>query len=127
MRNPARPIGTLVEIIEAILKANASEASANLPALTEDPQVALWVTRRGTPIQEPYILLVLSPECLRSFPHSASAAAQQEPTMQVIKTPCIFCESPISYAMLDSGLFAQPGGEDQPAGPRPLFRWLNQP
>ena len=98
-----RPIGTLVEIIESILKANATQASANPPVLHEDPQVALWVTRRGTPIQEPYILLSC-PECLRSFPHSASAAAQGEPAMQVIKTPCVFCNSPISYAMLDSSL-----------------------
>ena len=98
-----RPISTLVQVIEGLL-----EDSRNAPATPAgtrpppDPEVALWVTRRGTPIVEPYILLSC-PECLRSFPHSLGPTAA-EPNMQVLNTSCAFCDATISYALLDPNI-----------------------
>ena len=107
-----RPISTLVQVIEGLLEQTRSTPPANPPAdPPADPEVALWVTRRGTPIVEPYILLSC-PECLRSFPHSlgpATPAQPKEPTMQVLNTPCVFCQAGISYALLDPTLTHNPG------------------
>ena len=109
-----RQIGTLVEVIESILRAKGMPESAEVaPADLEDgdtpqpepqPQVALWVSRRGTPIDAPHILLTC-PECLRSFPHCTG----HERDMQVTETPCVFCHAPISYALLDPNIAHHPG------------------
>ena len=111
-----RPISTLVNVIQGLLEdaraasvPNAHAADAAGPAAEStprpDPPIALWVSRRGTPIVEPYILLSC-PECLRSFPHSLGAQGGEpaQPAMQVLTTPCVFCEVPVSYALLDSAL-----------------------
>jgi CheY-like chemotaxis protein len=98
-----RHISTLVQVIEDLLRSDA--AKPHSPFQPEDPpHVALWVSRRGTPVEGPYILLTCN-ECLRSFPHSTGA----ESTMRVSDTPCIFCGSPISYALLDPSLTHHPG------------------
>jgi CheY-like chemotaxis protein len=86
-----RNIATLVEMIENILAATPKS-----PAGQPEPQVALWVDRHREEIRGSYILLVC-PECLRSFPHPTS----DQPVMQVHETPCIFCAAPVSYALLD--------------------------
>ncbi len=106
-----RPISTLVQVIQGLL-----EEAGKLPAQdpvnpADDPQIALWVSRRGTPIVEPYILLSC-PECLRSFPHSLgppSSSEPSQPTMQVLNAPCVFCQASISYALLDPSLNHNPG------------------
>ena len=98
-----RPISTLVQVIEGLLE-ERRQSPPDTPQ--SDPEVALWVTRRGTPIVEPYILLSC-PECLRSFPHSlgsANSSTPAEPTMQVLSTACVFCQAPVSYALLDPTL-----------------------
>ena len=96
-----RPIGTLVEVIEGLL-AQANDGVKTISAQQEhDPQIALWVSRRGTPIVEPYILLACA-ECMRSFPHSLGPQSVAEPSMQVLKTPCVFCAAPVTYALLDA-------------------------
>jgi CheY-like chemotaxis protein len=98
-----RHISTLVQVIEDLLRSDA--AKPHPPSQPEDPpQVALWVSRRGTPVEGPYILLTCN-ECLRSFPHSTG----EECTMHVCDTPCIFCGSPISYALLDPSITHHPG------------------
>ena len=98
-----RHIGTLVEVIEDLLKGTAGQrASAN--ARDSGPGVALWVSRRGTPIDGPHILLTCS-ECLRSFPHHTGS----ESNMHVEQTVCVFCQAPISYALLDPSLSQHPG------------------
>ncbi len=106
-----RHIGTLVEVIEEILSSRAKLAAAAQSQSPDDdsvqpepqPDVALWVTRRGTSIEVPYILLNC-PECLRSFPHCADGS-----TMQLEQTPCVFCGSPIRFALLDSSITHHPG------------------
>lgn len=103
-----RHINTLVQVIEDILKGNQDlAASADTHAesgLDSAPGVALWVSRRGTPIDGPHILLTCL-ECLRSFPHHVGT----ESNMQVENTACVFCHSPISYALLDPSLTHHPG------------------
>jgi len=108
-----RQIGTLVEVIEGILKAKDNSEADGAEEDVEDvdpaqpapqPQVALWVSRRGTPIDAPHILLTC-PECLRSFPHCTSG----EKTMEVEQTACVFCGSPINYALLDPNITHHPG------------------
>ena len=108
-----RPISTLVNVIQGLLKdtrgadgaeTKAAEGSAAESPVGPDDQIALWVSRHGTPIVEPYILLSC-PECLRSFPHSLGAIGEQaQPTMHVLTTPCVFCEVSVSYALLDPAL-----------------------
>lgn len=102
-----RQIGTLVEVIEGIL---AEKGTAEITDEGEDDaesesQVALWVSRRGKPIDAPHILLTC-PECLRSFPHCLD---DESATMQLQETPCVFCEAPISYALLDPNITHHPG------------------
>ena len=104
-----RQISTLVEVIENILHAKSGDeigeedvAETAEPELK--PQVALWVSRRGTPIDAPHILLSC-PECLRSFPHCTT----NEPTMQLEQTPCIFCGAVINFALLDPNITHHPG------------------
>ncbi len=101
-----RHISTLVKVIENILAEPqaADVAGQEEPARVEPDNVALWVTRRGNPIDGPYILLTCA-ECLRSFPH----LAEEEPTMEVCTTPCVFCNAPISYALLDPSTASHPG------------------
>jgi CheY-like chemotaxis protein len=103
-----RQIGTLVEVIESILASKGSgpaEADEMDPAQPEpQPHVALWISRRGTPIDAPHILLNC-PECLRSFPHCTTG----EHTMQLEQTPCVFCGATISYALLDPTITHHPG------------------
>ncbi len=100
-----RHISTLVEVIEETLRTSALEAPTGIQMQSvADPNVALWVSRRGTPIEGPYILLTC-PQCLRSFPHCTS----QEHTMEVTRTPCVFCDSPIAYALLDPSITHHPG------------------
>jgi CheY-like chemotaxis protein len=102
-----RHISTLVEVIEDLLKSSKEDAPKLLPATpipANKPQVALWVSRRGTPIDGPYILLTCG-ECLRSFPHPTS----EETTMNVSETVCIFCHAVISYALLDPSITHHPG------------------
>jgi CheY-like chemotaxis protein len=101
-----RHISTLVEVIEEILdKPEVHSARDGRPVVSDPyPSVALWVTRRGNPIDGPYILLTC-PECLRSFPHFADGGH----TMQVQSTPCVFCNAAISYALLDPSLTHHPG------------------
>ena len=99
-----RSINTLVEVIENILERSAGDPQPASTQSGEDLQVALWVTRRGKPIEGPYILLTC-PECLRSFPHFTG----QESSMQLHETPCTFCGAPISYALLDSSATHHPG------------------
>ncbi len=102
-----RHISTLVEVIEEILKGNAetNPATADTPEQhPPGPGVALWVSRRGTPIHGPHILLTCL-ECLRSFPHHI----ENESSMHVEKTTCIFCQASISYALLDPSLAQHPG------------------
>ena len=85
--------------------------SNQLPTRSSDPtrpspapNVALWVSRRGTPIEGQYILLTCN-ECLRSFPHPTG----EETVMRVSETSCIFCGAPISYALLDHSITHHPG------------------
>jgi CheY-like chemotaxis protein len=101
-----RHINTLVEVIEDILEKPEVQTGRDGQPVVPDPypSVALWVTRRGNPINGPYILLTC-PECLRSFPHFADG----EHTMQVQSTPCVFCNATISYALLDPSLTHHPG------------------
>jgi CheY-like chemotaxis protein len=107
-----RHISTLVEVIEDLLKSSQPAGSGQpaRPAQLQPtnpqspPNVALWVSRRGTPIEGPYILLTCN-ECLRSFPHSTG----DESIMHVSQTPCIFCGAPISYALLDPSITQHPG------------------
>jgi len=97
-----RHINTLVEVIEDILVNPEVHDKRTEPE--PDPSVALWVTRRGNPIEGPYILLTCH-DCLRSFPHFADG----QPTMEVQSTPCVFCGAPISYALLDPSITHHPG------------------
>jgi CheY-like chemotaxis protein len=100
-----RHIGTLVEVIENILGDSEVHGNRTEPMQQPSyPSVALWVTRRGNPIEGPYILLTCH-ECLRSFPHFTDG----QHTMQVQHTPCVFCGSPISYALLDPAIAHHPG------------------
>ena len=99
-----RHIGTLVEVIENILGDPEVDGNRTEPTQQHYPSVALWVTRRGNPIEGPYILLTCH-ECLRSFPHFTDG----QHTMQVQYTPCVFCGSPISYALLDPSITHHPG------------------
>jgi hypothetical protein len=105
-----RKIGTLVEVIESILTVKGSPEICDEEDVSESaqpeptPQVAIWVTRRGTPIDAPHILLSC-PECMRSFPHCADGSD----TMQVKQIPCVFCGAPIRYALLDSNITHHPG------------------
>ncbi len=99
-----RHIGTLVEVIEGILHENGDQEQE--PAQPEpQPHVALWVSRRGTPIDAPHILLTC-PECLRSFPHCTE---KSENTMKVTETECVFCRATIRYALLDPNITHHPG------------------
>ena len=102
-----RHIGTLVEVIEDILatrSVSGTDREDDDRAQPEpQPNVALWVTRRGTSIQGPYILLNC-PECLRSFPHRAV-----ESTMRLEETPCVFCGASIRFALLDPNITHHPG------------------
>ncbi len=113
-----RHISTLVDVIEGIL-AKSPAAGANGETLERGPHedsvssvedtsgespVALWVTRRGNPIVGPYILLNCQ-ECLRSFPFFTDG----DQTMEVQSTPCVFCGSEISYALLDPLISHHPG------------------
>ena len=108
-----RHISTLVEVIEDLLR--SSVADPPRPPTTDHvppdnkPHVALWVSRRGTPIEGPYILLTCS-ECLRSFPHPTG----EETTMHVSETKCIFCNASISYALLDPSITHHPGYAPSP-------------
>ena len=99
-----RHIGTLVDVIENILGDPALDDNRTEPTFDPYPSVALWVTRRGNPIEGPYILLTCH-ECMRSFPHYTDG----QHTMQVQHTPCVFCGAPISYALLDSSITHHPG------------------
>jgi CheY-like chemotaxis protein len=102
-----RHISTLVDVIEDLLKSAAADnpnRSESSPEPANKPSVALWVSRRGTPIEGPYILLTCS-ECLRSFPHPTG----EETTMNVSETSCIFCNANISYALLDPSITHHPG------------------
>lgn len=102
-RKSGRHISTLVKVIEGILKHPPANAPASHPAAPE-PSVALWVTQRGTPIDGPYILLTCA-QCLRSFPHCTA----HEGTMQILETTCVFCDSPITFALLDPSITHHPG------------------
>ena len=102
-----RHISTLVEVIEETLKRTAElNASADQSSEPNEatPGVALWLSRRGTPIDGPHILLTCS-ECLRSFPHYTG----HESSMHVETTTCVFCGATISYALLDPSLTHHPG------------------
>ena len=97
-----RHISTLVQVIETILRGaniDPSARGAKSRALNSEKAVALWVTRRGAPIEGPYILLSCL-ECLRSFPHSVA----EETTMNIKQTPCCFCNTTINYALLDPSI-----------------------
>ena len=103
-----RHISTLVEVIEDLLQSSLPDTPALSPAEPAPPEnkphVALWVSRRGTAIEGPYILLTCS-ECLRSFPHPTD----DKTTMNVSETGCIFCNAPIAYALLDPSITHHPG------------------
>jgi CheY-like chemotaxis protein len=104
-----RHINTLVDVIEDILGNPAVDGKRVEPAFQPQqpvhyPSVALWVTRRGNPIEGTYILLTCQ-ECLRSFPFHPEA----DRTMQVRHTPCVFCSAPIAYALLDPSITHHPG------------------
>ena len=108
-----RHINTLVEVIEDILSAAPEEKRVvDEPTATKSleqqapayPSVALWVTRRGNPIEGTYILLTCQ-ECLRSFPFHP----ELDRTMQVSQTHCVFCNAAISFALLDPSITHHPG------------------
>jgi CheY-like chemotaxis protein len=103
-----RHINTLVEVIEDILIDPSVDGKRIEPEPTQHSQpyssVALWVTRRGNPIEGTYILLTCQ-ECMRSFPFHPG----EDRTMQVRQTPCVFCSAPISYALLDPSISHHPG------------------
>jgi len=90
-----RHIATLVEVIEGILGDPEVDGKRSTPNLAPNSttshyrSVALWVTRRGNPIQGPYILLTCH-ECLRSFPHFADG----HPTMELEQTHCVSSAAP---------------------------------
>ena len=96
-----RHISTLVHVIDDILQTgqrnDAPTVDGSSAPPEAEPSVALWVTRRGAPIQGPYTLLTCF-QCLRSFPHPI----EEEPDMSIHQTPCVFCAIPIRYALLDS-------------------------
>jgi CheY-like chemotaxis protein len=109
-----RQIGTLVEVIESILRAKGTpeEAADEIDSAQPEPQpqVALWVSRRGTPIDAPHILLTCL-ECLRSFPHCTG----NETSMRLTQTECVFCHATIEYALLDPNITHHPGYAPSPA------------
>ncbi len=104
-----RQIGTLVEVIESILAGDSAPVAAKQvedDAKQPTPsRVSLWVSRRANPVDVPHILLTCL-ECLRSF---ANALPDENGTMQLQQTPCIFCGSPISFALLDRNVTHSPG------------------
>ena len=91
-----RHISTLVSVIEDILRSPKPQK--------EQDAVSLWVTRRGAPITTPYTLLTCM-QCLRSFPHPIADNA----SMDIQQTPCCFCQTPISFAVLDVSATHHPG------------------
>lgn len=99
-----RHISTLVEVIESLLLQTRAKTEAEGGDPAQETPVALWVVRRGSTEQGSYILLNC-PQCLRSFPHCTG----EEHTMQLEETPCIFCRSKISYALLDPSITHHPG------------------
>ncbi len=101
-----RHIGTLVKVIEQILKGTVNLHAAAGRSQQDEPAsgVALWVSQRGASIDGPHILLTCL-ECLRSFAHRID----KESSMHVEKTNCIFCRASISYALLDPSLVQHPG------------------
>ena len=103
-----RHIGTLVDIIEQTLRehhdTHANAGPEPIQPISTDHSVALWVTRRGKPIEGSHILLTCQ-ECLRSFPH----CTEDERTMQVQETRCAFCNASITYALLDPSITHHPG------------------
>ena len=111
-----RHISTLVEVIEKILAHPEGEGVVQIAESPPEPEieqsttakkyasVALWVTRLRRPIHEPHILLTC-PECLRSFPHRED----DESTMEVHSTPCVYCKATIAYALLDPSSTHHPG------------------
>lgn len=107
-----RKINTLVEVIEGIIQ-SAAPTHTSTPHIPADadpaqpepqPHVALWVSKRGFDLDCPYILLSC-PECLRSFPHCVG----EERNMELEHTQCVYCKSPISYALLDPSITHHPG------------------
>ncbi len=108
-----RSITTLVDVIEQFLDGPDAIRPENEP-LPPDERVALWVSRRGTPIEGPYTLLTC-PECLRSFPHFVG----EDTLMRLHETPCVFCASPISYALLDPIITHHPGYAPNTRASRP--------
>jgi CheY-like chemotaxis protein len=96
-----RPIGTLVKVIENILRGDTAkrDGDAISRALPAHSTIALWVTRSGSVIEGPHILLNCA-ECLRSFPHPTGP----EQTMELRQTPCVFCHADVSYVLLDPNL-----------------------
>jgi len=106
-----RHISTLVDVIEeTLVNPNFADNRLDMPSPAPSP-VALWVTRRGNPIDGPYILLTCH-QCLRSFPYYTDG----ERTMEVHHTTCVFCEAPISYALLDPSTAHHPGYAPSKAG-----------
>lgn len=99
-----RHIGTLVDVIEEMLDDPQIPVNRTEPGSPPAPAVALWLTRRGNPLEGPYILLNCH-ECLRSFPHFTDG----QHTMEVEHAPCVFCGAPISYALLDPSITHHPG------------------
>jgi CheY-like chemotaxis protein len=103
-------LGNLIEAIDRIVSAKpmpdepGSDADSDDPALAQydppqpqpQPRVALWVARRGVPVDSPHLLLSC-PECLRAFPHTAGSGTP----MQLRRTPCVYCGASISYALLE--------------------------
>jgi CheY-like chemotaxis protein len=81
-------LNSLLRTISALIRTASVRASehAQQPSPT-------WVPRTGKDSSGvPYIVLTCN-DCLRSFP----LAVSQEPTAELLSTPCIFCPNIVTY------------------------------
>ncbi len=81
-------LNSLLRMIAGLIRTSGSRVSAH--AQQSSP---VWIPRNGKDASGiPYIVLTCS-DCLRSFPLSVV----NEPTADVLSTPCIFCPNIVTY------------------------------
>ena len=81
---------SLLEIVANLLQNCASSRLAH-----RQTAAPVWIPRNGRDSAgKPYVVLTCT-QCLRSFPLHVSEAVNPE----VVQTPCIFCQSVVSYVI----------------------------
>ncbi len=100
----ATGLANLMNIVQALANPDTQTIPYPVQPRASSP---LWIQRNAIDLSESPCITISCPDCLRTFPQVAGSAVGN---VHIHETECLYCASPIQYAIVESTNPASPHG-----------------